>query len=269
MGKSCIESITATTHKGEDGITLHFNPFANYTITHPYATWTCVWEKCDTCHQQHLIALFIDMSFISFNKEQLLWLSNYQEFKVRDSVNMRFTGYIVLNLLKHIRVTHLFKTVHANTMYTLNKRTHFSLCLGLKVVQLLSPRFGKLWIVSPDYLINKAFANTLVRSGTYLPVPEGQWRGNPALIKLRGNTAIQGPSLSDDDFLLARKTYRDNLVNPGNAILTKILTNQMKTTVARGARNSKSENMTSSGENGLNIRTNASLKWDRTYCPAE
>ena len=27
--------------------------------------------------------------------------------------------------------------------------------------------------------------------------------------------------------------------------------------------------MTSSGKNGLNIRTNASPKWDRTRCPEE
>ena len=38
-----------------------------------------------------------------------------------------------------------------------------------------------------------------------------------------------------------------------------------KIEVQRHVRNSKSENMTSSGENGLNIRTNASPKWDRTY----
>ena len=32
-------------------------------------------------------------------------------------------------------------------------------------------------------------------------------------------------------------------------------------------RNLKSENMTSVGENGFNIRTNASPKWDSTKCP--
>ena len=31
----------------------------------------------------------------------------------------------------------------------------------------------------------------------------------------------------------------------------------------------RSEDMTSSGKNGLNIRTNASPKWDRTKCPEE
>ena len=31
----------------------------------------------------------------------------------------------------------------------------------------------------------------------------------------------------------------------------------------------KSVDMTSSGKNGLNIRTNASPKWDRTRCPEE
>ena len=31
----------------------------------------------------------------------------------------------------------------------------------------------------------------------------------------------------------------------------------------------RSVNMTSSGKNGLNIRTNASPKWDRTRCPEE
>ena len=31
----------------------------------------------------------------------------------------------------------------------------------------------------------------------------------------------------------------------------------------------RSVDMTSSGENGLNIRTNASPKWDRTRCPEE
>ena len=31
----------------------------------------------------------------------------------------------------------------------------------------------------------------------------------------------------------------------------------------------RSVDMTSSGKNGLNIRTNASPKWDRTRCPKE
>ena len=31
----------------------------------------------------------------------------------------------------------------------------------------------------------------------------------------------------------------------------------------------RSVDMTSSGKNGLNIRTNASPKWDRTRCPDE
>ena len=31
----------------------------------------------------------------------------------------------------------------------------------------------------------------------------------------------------------------------------------------------RSVDMTSSGNNGLNIRTNASPKWDRTRCPEE
>ena len=31
----------------------------------------------------------------------------------------------------------------------------------------------------------------------------------------------------------------------------------------------RSEDVTSSGKNGLNIRTNASPKWDRTRCPDE
>ena len=31
----------------------------------------------------------------------------------------------------------------------------------------------------------------------------------------------------------------------------------------------RSEDMTSSGMNGLNIKTNASLKWDRTRCQEE
>ena len=31
----------------------------------------------------------------------------------------------------------------------------------------------------------------------------------------------------------------------------------------------RSVGMTSSGKNGLNIRTNASPKWDRTRCPEE
>ena len=42
-----------------------------------------------------------------------------------------------------------------------------------------------------------------------------------------------------------------------------------KIEVPRDERNSKSENMTCSGENNLNIRTNASPKWDRTRCPEE
>ena len=40
-----------------------------------------------------------------------------------------------------------------------------------------------------------------------------------------------------------------------------------KIEVPRDGRNSKSGNTTSSGENGLNIRTNASPNWDRTRCP--
>ena len=39
--------------------------------------------------------------------------------------------------------------------------------------------------------------------------------------------------------------------------------------VPKDVRNSKSAKMTSSWENGLNIRTNASPKWDRTRCPEE
>ena len=39
---------------------------------------------------------------------------------------------------------------------------------------------------------------------------------------------------------------------------------------AEGCSNLKrSVDMTSSGKNGLNIRTNASPKWDRTRCPEE
>ena len=34
-------------------------------------------------------------------------------------------------------------------------------------------------------------------------------------------------------------------------------------------RNSKSRNMTNSGENGLNIRTSANPKLDRTRCPED
>ena len=42
-----------------------------------------------------------------------------------------------------------------------------------------------------------------------------------------------------------------------------------KIEVPRDVRNSKSGNMTSSEENGLNIRTNASPKWEKTRCPIE
>ena len=45
------------------------------------------------------------------------------------------------------------------------------------------------------------------------------------------------------------------------------ISNQNRST--GGCSNSKSENMKSSGENGLKIRTNASPKWDRTRCPEE
>ena len=41
---------------------------------------------------------------------------------------------------------------------------------------------------------------------------------------------------------------------------------ESKIEVPRDGRNSKSENMTS-GQNGINIRTNASPKWDRTRYP--
>ena len=40
-----------------------------------------------------------------------------------------------------------------------------------------------------------------------------------------------------------------------------------KIEVPRDARNSKSGNITSSGENGLNIRTHSIPKWDRTGVP--
>ena len=42
-----------------------------------------------------------------------------------------------------------------------------------------------------------------------------------------------------------------------------------KIEVPRDVRNSKSENMTSSGKNGINVRTNANPKWDRTRYPEE
>ena len=42
-----------------------------------------------------------------------------------------------------------------------------------------------------------------------------------------------------------------------------------KIEVPRDVRNSKSGNMTSSVENGLNIRANASPKVERTRCPEE
>ena len=48
-----------------------------------------------------------------------------------------------------------------------------------------------------------------------------------------------------------------------------LLTVTRKIEVPKDDRNSKSGNMTSLGENGLNIRTNASPKWDRTRCPEE
>ena len=44
---------------------------------------------------------------------------------------------------------------------------------------------------------------------------------------------------------------------------------QAKIEVPRDVRNVKSENMTSSGEIGLNIVTNTSPKLDRTRCPEE
>ena len=46
---------------------------------------------------------------------------------------------------------------------------------------------------------------------------------------------------------------------------------QSKIEVPRDVRNSKlrSVDITSSGENDLNIRTNASPKWDRIRCPEE
>ena len=41
----------------------------------------------------------------------------------------------------------------------------------------------------------------------------------------------------------------------------------MQKEVRRDVPNSKSRNMISSREIGLNIRTNASPKWDRSRCP--
>ena len=42
-----------------------------------------------------------------------------------------------------------------------------------------------------------------------------------------------------------------------------------KIEVPRDVKNSKSGLITSSGETGLNIRTNASSKWDKTRCLEE
>ena len=64
------------------------------------------------------------------------------------------------------------------------------------------------------------------------------------------------------DLLLMRSCAQYNIQDKLNDILSKI-------EVPMDVRNSKSENMTSSGENGLNIRTNASPKWDRTRCQEE
>ena len=42
-----------------------------------------------------------------------------------------------------------------------------------------------------------------------------------------------------------------------------------KSKIERGVRNAMSENMTSPEEDGLNIRTNASPKWERARYPEE
>ena len=52
-----------------------------------------------------------------------------------------------------------------------------------------------------------------------------------------------------------------------NILYVHILLSKIE--VPGDVRNVKSENMTSSGKISLNIRTNASPKWDRTMCPEE
>ena len=63
--------------------------------------------------------------------------------------------------------------------------------------------------------------------------------------------------------------YINNIRQCKNITNAKRLAMQSKIEVPRRVRNSESENMTSSGENGLNIRTNASPKWDSTRRPEE
>ena len=50
--------------------------------------------------------------------------------------------------------------------------------------------------------------------------------------------------------------------------LLRFSTKQNRST-ERCSKLKRSVDMTSSGKNGLNIRTNASPKWDRTRCPEE
>ena len=55
----------------------------------------------------------------------------------------------------------------------------------------------------------------------------------------------------------------------GRAFTCQLNGSKSKIEVLRVVRNLKFGNMTSSGENDLNIRTHASFKWDRTRCPEE
>ena len=76
-------------------------------------------------------------------------------------------------------------------------------------------------------------------------------------------------------YIMSEICENDNLysavTNQGPFSSKVILTRPVicKKEVPRDVRISMSENMTTSGENGLNMRTNASPEWDRTWSPEE
>ena len=74
-------------------------------------------------------------------------------------------------------------------------------------------------------------------------------------------------------FVLKKNGIKSNLCGNELSFKWSILTTPVhnsKTTENRGTEGcsklKRSEDMTSSGKNGLNMRTNASPKWDRTKC---
>ena len=105
------------------------------------------------------------------------------------------------------------------------------------------------------------------------PYIEAHWGYKCVFNSYASNSRGVAVFFNNDFELVLHREKRDN---SGNILALDISVDQNRLTLIKQNKSTegcsklkRSVDMTSSGKNGLNIRTNASPKWDRTRCPEE